>query len=145
MSSVNSKDHTLRVIAKARRVVDDATKAGAHMVKREAKENVKKGPKIVEGTMIPGAGIIASGELRDSFHVRKLGPRTWQVSNDANHAVYVERGTKRMAARPFMNPAVIVVRSKMKGVMSTSWAKVFRGDENLGGAGQFGPGRYEDL
>lgn len=48
---------------------------------------------------------VRTGALRDSITVNDEGD-TVSVSADAGHALYVELGTSRMAAEPFLQPAL---------------------------------------
>lgn len=64
---------------------------------------------------------VATGELRDSIHVEKDGT-DHKVVADADHAVFVELGTSKMAAQPFLGPAAAKVRRNLakyyKGVVT---------------------------
>lgn len=55
---------------------------------------------------------VASGELRDSIHVEKDGAELSVVA-DADHAVFIELGTSKMAAQPFLGPAAAKVRRNL--------------------------------
>lgn len=50
---------------------------------------------------------VRTGALRDSIHTEQSGPMSFNLVADINYAVYVEYGTVRMLARPFLRPAVI--------------------------------------
>jgi HK97 gp10 family phage protein len=49
---------------------------------------------------------VKTGELRDSIAVSESSLGAVRVVAGAPHAVYVELGTSRMSARPFLRPAV---------------------------------------
>ncbi len=53
---------------------------------------------------------VRTGALRDSIHAEPTGdPDAWRViagSDDVEYAPFVEYGTSRMAAQPFLTPAV---------------------------------------
>lgn len=56
------------------------------------------------------------GDLRQSLHVRVVGDPTdmhIQAVADAPHAVPLEGGTTKMAARPFMTPATEATRKQI--------------------------------
>lgn len=55
------------------------------------------------GASVRGATALASGltQLKD-----KAGEATWVVGTNTEYAVYVEFGTSRMAAQPYLRPAV---------------------------------------
>lgn len=49
---------------------------------------------------------VDTGELRDSEHIEKPAKNQRDWVADAPHAIYVEMGTSRMAAQPFMRNTV---------------------------------------
>lgn len=49
---------------------------------------------------------VDTGFLKNSIQARPLGPLLWEVTVGAHYGVYVEFGTVRMAARPYLGPAV---------------------------------------
>lgn len=62
---------------------------------------------------------VASGELDASIVATKIagGDRpTYQVTGTAGHAVFLEKGTRKMARRPFIYPAMQRMRSELAGV-----------------------------
>lgn len=46
------------------------------------------------------------GHLRNSIHVSRVTAREATVTAGADYALYVEMGTRKMAARPYLRPAV---------------------------------------
>lgn len=52
-----------------------------------------------------GYAPVKSGELRDSIHYEERSD-TVEVVADADHAVYVEMGTYKMRAQPYIRPAM---------------------------------------
>jgi HK97 gp10 family phage protein len=50
---------------------------------------------------------VRTGALRDSIHAEQTGPMSYGIAADVEYATFVEYGTVRMLARPFMRPAVI--------------------------------------
>jgi phage gpG-like protein len=52
---------------------------------------------------------IDTGALRASIHVEMTDALTAMVSDGVAYGVYLEFGTSRMAARPFMMPALVWV------------------------------------
>ncbi len=50
---------------------------------------------------------VRTGALRDSIHSEPTGPMSYGLTADVDYAVFVEYGTVRMLAQPFMRPAVI--------------------------------------
>ena len=65
-----------------------------------------------------GTGIVAeqarefapflTGYLRSTLGFERKGPLEWVIYAGAYYAPFVEWGTSKMAARPFMRPALIV-------------------------------------
>lgn len=55
---------------------------------------------------------VRTGALKASIHVQRIDHLALQVRADAPYAAYVEYGTSRMAAQPFMTPAIEAVRAE---------------------------------
>ena len=53
---------------------------------------------------------VRTGFLRASIQAHQVGPHHWRVTVGADYGIYVEHGTVRMAARPYMGPSVEAVR-----------------------------------
>lgn len=49
---------------------------------------------------------VDTGRLRQSIGVQKVGEGHYRVGTNVEYAPYLEFGTRRMAARPFMRPAL---------------------------------------
>jgi HK97 gp10 family phage protein len=49
---------------------------------------------------------VDTGALRNSIHAAQSGELTWTVSDGVAYGVFQEFGTSRMAAHPFMTPAI---------------------------------------
>ena len=52
------------------------------------------------------APAVDSGRLRQSITALHVGEGRWRVGTNAFYAIYLEFGTRRMAARPFIRPAL---------------------------------------
>lgn len=62
-----------------------------------------------------------TGYLASHIQAKMAGALSAYVDSDADYSVHLEFGTKNMAARPFMNPAVEQERDKfMKGLKALS-------------------------
>jgi len=53
--------------------------------------------------MPPG---VDTGKLRNSIRAESLGGMNWMIATDAEYGPHLEYGTSKMAARPFMSPAL---------------------------------------
>lgn len=67
---------------------------------------VLKKPRRINGALYSG------GRLRQSISVQKIGEGWFRVGTNVEYAIWVEFGTRRMAARPFLRPALEKVRRK---------------------------------
>lgn len=57
------------------------------------------------------AAPVKTGNLRRSLHTTPLGLARAAVGTDVEYAPYVEYGTRHMAARPYLTPAVEAARA----------------------------------
>lgn len=110
---------------RVRKFEDLTGKDLAHAVKRYAQDNVMTGPALLHGVLIPGAGIIDTGALLGAFHVNKMGAGDYRVLNTVHYAGYVERGTFKMQARPYLKPALWKANRETGNVARASWKKIF--------------------
>ena len=62
-----------------------------------------------------------TGALRDSLSEREMSQFHWQVYTKLDYAVYQEFGTYKMAANPFLGPAVEATRKEY----NKSWRLLF--------------------
>lgn len=60
---------------------------------------------------------VDTGFLKSSITAEPVGPLHHRVVAYASYAIYVEFGTSRMAAQPFMWPASELVRSSLEGAL----------------------------
>jgi HK97 gp10 family phage protein len=72
---------------------------------REAEGVVKSGAQAVQG-YAANAAPVDTGALRNSIHASPAGDLLWWVGDGVEYGIYQELGTSRMAAHPFMVPAV---------------------------------------
>jgi HK97 gp10 family phage protein len=117
------------------RHVLEATEAGAQMVLNDAKRSIARGPKsgriytrrgIEHQASAPGeppatdtGALIASGRA-DAV----MGPRWVRgvVEFKAPYAVHLEYGTRNMAPRPFLNPAIERNRRRINQLIARAMA-----------------------
>lgn len=91
-------------------------------------------PKIVKGMEGKAAQIVAktaldieagakkrapvdTGNLRGSIQARKVSDTHWIVTVGADYGIYLEYGTRFMAAQPYFAPAIRAVRSSFNQAM----------------------------
>lgn len=60
---------------------------------------------------------VDTGFLKSSIQTSREGPATWRVEAAAEYAVFVELGTVRMGARPFLVPALESVRPQLAAAL----------------------------
>lgn len=56
---------------------------------------------------------VDTGRLRSSIHVEQISPTSIFVGTDVYYAGYVEFGTSKMQAQPFMRPAIEATKLTM--------------------------------
>lgn len=54
-----------------------------------------------------------TGNLRGSHYFRKAGTATYEVGANAPYTLYVELGTRKMRAQPFLIPAWVAARYRL--------------------------------
>lgn len=60
-------------------------------------------------TIVP----VRTGNLKNSIHTWREGPSHYAVGTTVEYAPYVEFGTRRMAARPYLRPAAEIVATRL--------------------------------
>lgn len=66
---------------------------------------VKRTAFAVEGRAKINAPVL-TGALRNSLHAEPVNDLTWKVADGVLYGVFQEFGTSRMAAHPFLTPAI---------------------------------------
>ncbi len=56
---------------------------------------------------------VDTGALRNSIHNARIGDKTYWVQDGVNYGIYQELGSYKMAAHPFMVPAVEKIGRKL--------------------------------
>jgi len=118
----------------ANNILDLAATKGAEVVLEEAR---KLAPVSVDGQKY-GKHRHAPGNLRDSLKVRKPRSNTKRTKRKATatvgmdhklafYAPYVELGTKKMKARPFLRPAIDRHKKRISQAVSDEIDKKIRG------------------
>jgi HK97 gp10 family phage protein len=94
-----------RIIAQLPAKADQTVRAGAEAVQGKA------------ATLAP----VDTGALKNSIHTSKQGNLMYEVADGVEYGYFQEMGTSRMAAHPFMVPAVEWVRPQY----NASWRNLF--------------------
>jgi HK97 gp10 family phage protein len=100
VTTVKHRDPTLAIAGALQKVIEMA----AMNIEAEAKQ------------LAP----VDTGNLRASIGASSEGPLSWVVRASAHYAVYVEMGTRYMAAQPFMRPAVERARARLSAMPNIS-------------------------
>ncbi len=66
-------------------------------------------------------------KLHDNIENQKTGPLTAETSSNAEHAVPLEVGTSKMAARPYMGPAAQKTRPRAQKLVVAAVKRVVNG------------------
>lgn len=91
------KDNTNAVLAKADELVKKKLELASLLVERSAKENCP----------------VKTGTLRRSI-TRRVGKRKARVGSNVEYAPFVEMGTRKMPAQPYLRPALESNRDRIK-------------------------------
>lgn len=121
MASRITRDNTAMIISRARIALRTAVHAGALVIENEAKERAP----------------VRTGTLRRSINtqvqdfsptriVARIGPNT-------EYAAFLEFGTRRMAARPYMRPALDSKRAEAAATVRRVFEEKMQLDSFHGG------------
>ena len=66
---------------------------------------------------------VRTGRLRGAQNHAKLGRGRWAFGTDVNYGGFLERGTSRMAARPYLAGAAQRLKTRAQGIFSRSVAR----------------------
>jgi hypothetical protein len=100
--------------------VDDALNAAAHEALAQIQLSFNTSPagetythgSIEHVASAPGyPPNVDTGTLRASMRAEKAGPLEYQVMDGVEYGVYLELGTERVAARPFVTPVIEDMRA----------------------------------
>jgi len=86
----------------------------------EAERLVRSGAAAVEARAVVFAPV-DTGALMNSIHNEKKDRMVYWVADGVEYGIYQELGTSRMAAQPFMGPAVEAIRPQY----NASWRGLF--------------------
>jgi len=91
-----------RVLAKVEAVSEDWVDKYANRIERDAKQKLRQGAKHPTGHLAREISVFTSKFKGGGKMVQAQGPRNW---SEPYHASFVELGTSKMQAIPFMRPA----------------------------------------
>lgn len=95
-------------------------------LRREAERAVERNAREC-GAVAKSLAPVDTGKLRDSIDARPDGSMAWVVGPHTDYAAYVEYGTSRMAAQPYLTPATERQRSRFIGDMEQIVERVANG------------------
>lgn len=64
---------------------------------------------------------VLTGNLKSSIQVEQIDALTWRINVWAEYGIYVELGTTKMPARPYLVPSV----ERAYGAYLVAWRKAF--------------------
>lgn len=127
-----SKELELLSKAENRKVLNKATRAAAAAVTAEAKKRAKvKTGKLKRNIVTLSVKGRSPLEAASGVHVRGRNPRTGNSDNsmkatNPNNAYYwrfIENGTSKMAAQPFIRPAYDAKQAQLEGIIKDTLNK----------------------
>lgn len=116
-----------RLEGRAEKTLNQAVASIATKIRTTAVELVQRGPKTGKTygnhqASAPGeAPATDTGSLAGSIKIRKGEEGTWYVVAGVAYASYLEFGTERMEARPFMTPAFVEAIPSLKDEIWKAW------------------------
>ena len=106
MFRVVVKKNRIRAVARsARKPARAAVHAAALAIEAHAK------------TIVP----VRTGKLKNSIKTWREGPGLYAVGTHVEYAPYVEFGTRRMAARPYLRPAADIVSARLQELVQQAF------------------------
>ena len=95
---------------------------------KRAMARVKRSGALAIATEIVGQAIsivpVKDGNLRNSIQAREDGDGAI-VGTNIEYAAFVEYGTRRMSARPYLRPAIDSVRGRAPNIVATEGRQEF--------------------
>lgn len=81
----------------------------------------RRGRTTVHQASAPGEPpAVDTGFLTNSIQVATPGPLTAEIQIPAEYAAYLELGTRRIAPRPYVQPAIDAITEKYSGILSSA-------------------------
>ncbi len=103
--------------------LSDALLDAGEMIQKEAQISITEGAQSGKGHVASRPGEPPNnnlGTLANHIESVRVAPLKVEVSSNAPYAAHLEYGTSKMAARPYMEPAVAKVRSELPGIFSAA-------------------------
>lgn len=125
LTNISAQTHDFRERADA--YPDAIEKAVAKNAAIALKETVVQIDDLIYSTGDPmHNGVPRTKNLRRSNQIKKLGPTSWLLFNDASYAGPVHNGTSHMPPRPWMKTALTVKDDEMSKNLVEAGVEVFR-------------------
>ena len=70
---------------------------------------------------------VDTGALRTSIKAVPVAETEWEIAPNTEYDIYVEFGTRKMAAQPYMRPAAEKIRKEYPGLVTDSIVFVIKG------------------
>lgn len=101
-----AQDNTQEVLSGLRNAIDKALEESGLYVENAAKQ------------LCP----VDTGRLRNSITHQKSGDKTEQVGTNVEYGKFVELGTSRMGAKPYLKPAAQNSESAIEGIFKSNFS-----------------------
>ena len=104
------------------RVVESRTREVIRQLNRNA-DRIAESTAVFINTTAMETSPVDDGTLKESHEVTKLGERKWQQRVGAFYGIYVNQGTRHMAAQPWWSQAVAEGRQFFSAELRTGLFK----------------------
>lgn len=98
-----------------RDVINSVAARGATVVKKHAKKNIKQNGSVKSGTLLKSVKTRKKKKTNGIYYI--------YTSRDAWYSHFIERGTSKMSANPFMRPAIDENQAEVLREMGIRMAK----------------------
>ncbi len=106
---------------RVRKMLDNAS----IQVKKKVSGDIMKAAFVVEGEAKSRCPV-DTGRLKSSIHSWKSGDFEAQVGDGVDYGVFVEYGTSRMGAQPFLRPALTNKKNEVQNIIRKGIMEVTR-------------------
>lgn len=71
---------------------------------------------------------VDTGALKNSIQAKPESPQVWEVAPHTEYAIYVEFGTYKMRAQPYMRPAAEKIRKAFPQLVTQAIVEAVKGE-----------------